>query len=79
MSTTAETATERKRQRFQAYLRERTADGECYLKSKFVAEDLDLSTREIGQLFADLRENATDLDVERWAYSNATTWRVSRA
>ncbi|QGN07315.1 hypothetical protein Hrd1104_08355 [Halorhabdus sp. CBA1104] len=79
MSTTAETTAETKRRRFQEYLRERTADGECYCKSKFVAEDLDLSTREIGQLFADLRENASDLDVERWAYSNATTWRVSQA
>jgi len=70
--------TETKRQRLRAYLHDRTAEGECYLKSKFVARDLELSTREIGQLFADLREEADDLDVERWAYSNATTWRVER-
>ena len=70
--------TETKRQQLRAYLHHRTAEGECYLKSKFVARDLDLSTREIGQLFADLREEADGLDVERWAYSNATTWRVER-
>ncbi|WEL18096.1 MULTISPECIES: hypothetical protein [unclassified Halorhabdus] len=70
--------TDTKRQRFREYLREQTADGECYLKSKFVARDLELGTREIGQLFADLSDEADELDVERWAYSNATTWRVAR-
>ncbi|CCQ34488.1 hypothetical protein HLRTI_002101 [Halorhabdus tiamatea SARL4B] len=70
--------TETKRQQLRAYLHRRTAEGECYLKSKFVARDLDLTTREIGQLFADLRKEADDLDVERWAYSSATTWRVER-
>lgn len=75
---TAATETETKRRQLLEYLRERTAEGECYLKSKFVARDLDLSTREIGQLFAALREDADDLTVERWAYSNATTWRVAR-
>lgn len=70
--------TDDKRRCLREYLRKRTADGECYLKSKFVAEDLELSAREIGQLFAHLREEAEDLEVERWGYSNATTWRVSR-
>jgi len=70
--------TDTKRQRLREYLHDRTAEGECYLKSKFVARDMDLSTREIGQLFADLREEAEDLHVERWAYSNATTWRIER-
>ena len=70
--------TDDKRRRLLTYLRERTADGERYFKSKFVAEELDLSTREIGQLFGQLREGAEELDVERWGYSNATTWRVTR-
>lgn len=67
-----------KRRRLRAYLRERTDDGEFYCKSKFVARETELSTREIGQLFADLREDAEEFDVERWGYSNATTWRVTR-
>ncbi|MFB6128746.1 MAG: hypothetical protein ABEJ47_03190 [Halorhabdus sp.] len=70
--------TDTKRRKLREYLHDRTAEGECYLKSKFVARDLELSAKEIGQLFADLREEAEDLDVERWGYSNATTWRVAR-
>ena len=71
-------ATTDAKQRLREHLRERTADGDCYCKSKFLAEELDLSAREIGQLLADLREDGEELAVERWGYSNATTWRISR-
>ncbi|MFB6161233.1 MAG: hypothetical protein ABEJ61_08665 [Haloferacaceae archaeon] len=64
-------------ERLERHLRERAADGEFYFKSKFVADEVGLSPSEVGSLVADLRESATDLRIERWAYTNATTWRVA--
>ncbi len=59
------------------YLRRRASDGEFYCKSKFIAEDLDLSASEIGSLLGDLCESGDGPEVERWGYANATTWRVA--
>jgi hypothetical protein len=64
-------------ERLERYLRERAADGEFYCKSKFIADDVDMSASQIGNLMPDLDENAEGLTVERWAYTNATTWRVA--
>lgn len=65
--------------RLAEYLRERAehADGDLYVKSKFIAEDIDLSPREIGARMGQLEDVAPDIAVERWAYTGATTWRVT--
>lgn len=66
--------------RLAAYLRERTrADGECYFKSKFVAEDVDLSAKQVGAYMRQLQDEKTGLHIEKWGYTNATTWRVRPA
>ena len=62
-----------------AYLRREAAEGELYFKSKFIADDVGLSPKEIGALMVKIRENATDLIVEKWSYTSATTWRVQTA
>jgi hypothetical protein len=64
-------------ERLERYLRERAADGEFYCKSKFIADDVDMSASQIGNLMPDLDAEAEGLTVERWAYTNATTWRVA--
>ena len=76
-STAESTAT--KQQRLAAYLREQAADGELYFKSKFIADDVDLSAKEIGALIIKLQDSVVDLSIERWSYTSATTWRVERA
>jgi hypothetical protein len=58
------------------YLRERAAEGEFYFKSKFIAGDVGLSTKEIGALLSELRQSTTELTIDEWGYANATTWRV---
>ncbi|UWG49618.1 Uncharacterized protein AArcCO_0291 [Halalkaliarchaeum sp. AArc-CO] len=60
------------------YLREEVADtgGELYFKSKFIADDVDLSPKEIGALMAQLEGGVPDLTIEKWSYTSATTWRV---
>jgi hypothetical protein len=38
-----------------------------------------MTPSQVGTLVDRLRESATGLEIERWAYTNATTWRVTRA
>jgi hypothetical protein len=68
-----------KEQRLKAYLKRNAADGELYFKSKFIADEVGLSPKEIGGLMSKLTDSATDLDIEKWSYTSATTWRVAPA
>ncbi|PSQ56426.1 hypothetical protein BRD22_05910 [Halobacteriales archaeon SW_8_68_21] len=68
-----------KEERLKAYLLDRAQDGEMYFKGKFISEDIDLSPKEIGALMVKLRDSATELTVEKWSYTGATTWRVEPA
>ena len=79
MSATTDLSTESKESRLRTYLRQRAEDGEIYIKGKFIADDVGLSPKEIGALMVKLRDSAGDLEVEKWSYTSATTWRVSRA
>jgi len=50
-----------------------------YFKSKFIADDVGLSSKEIGALIVKLQDTVEDLSIERWSYTGATTWRVEQA
>lgn len=65
-------------QRLLRYLRRRAEDsGEFYFKSKHIAEDVGLSPSQIGTLLGRFQETVTTLEIEQWAYTNATTWRIT--
>ena len=66
-------------ERLEQYLRRRAADGDAYVKSKFIADDVGLTPSQVGLLLKRLRESENDLDVEKWSYTNATTWRMTAA
>jgi hypothetical protein len=68
-----------KEQRLKQFLRSKAEDGEMYFKSKFIADEVDLSSKEIGALMVKLKDSATDLEIEKWSYTSATTWRVCSA
>ena len=68
-----------KESRLQSFLRESAEDGELYFKSKFIADEVDLSPKEIGALMVKLSKSATELEIEKWSYTSATTWRVQPA
>jgi hypothetical protein len=70
-------STREKLDRLREYLRRQAADGEYYFKSKYIADDLDLTPKEIGNLIAKLRDRETRITIDQWAYANATTWRVT--
>ena len=84
MSTTAdpspaETDSPSKETRLKQYLLDRVEDGELYFKSKFIADDVGLSPKEIGALMVKLSDSAAELTVEKWSYTGATTWRIEPA
>jgi len=68
-----------KADRLAAFLRAEAADGETYFKAKFIADDVDLSPKEIGALIVRLQDSMQDLEIEKWSYTGATTWRVAPA
>ena len=68
-----------KQQRLERYLQRKAEDGEMYFKSKFIADEVGLSAKEIGALMVKLTESATDIEIEKWSYTSATTWRVAPA
>ncbi|WP_255150935.1 DUF7123 family protein [Halorarius halobius] len=78
-ATTPANETESKESRLKNYLAQKASDGEVYFKSKFIADEVGLSAKEIGALMVKLRDSATDLEIEKWSYTSATTWRVTRA
>jgi hypothetical protein len=82
MSATVSPATEEepsKEERLKSFLTEKAADGEMYFKSKFIADEVGLSPKEIGALMVKLKDSASELEVEKWSYTSATTWRIEPA
>ena len=65
-----------KEERLKSYLKKKAEDGEVYFKSKFIADEVGLSPKEIGALMVKLSESATEIEIEKWSYTSATTWRV---
>ena len=68
-----------KEDRLKEYLIEKAQGGEMYFKSKFIADEVGLSPKEIGALMVKLRDSASELEVEKWSYTSATTWRIEPA
>ncbi len=80
MSTTPQPSAtqESKEERLKQHLNRRVEDGDLYFKSKFIADEVGLSAKEIGALMVRLSESADDLRIEKWSYTSATTWHVTR-
>ncbi|MFB6220701.1 MAG: hypothetical protein ABEH90_04610 [Halolamina sp.] len=66
-----------KQRRILAYLRE-AASANTYFKSRLVAEDLDMTAKEVGANMRALLSADHGLDIEKWGYSSGTTWKVTR-
>jgi hypothetical protein len=79
MSASTQPSTKSKEDRLKAFLAQKAEDGEMYFKSKFIADEVNLSPKEIGALMVKLRNSASELQIEKWSYTSATTWRVTRA
>ena len=65
-----------KQLRILEYLRS-NADDRTYFKSRLIADELDLSAKEVGANMGAVADAAADIDVEKWGYSSGTTWMVT--
>lgn len=71
-------STESKIDRLEEFLMKKVEDqGELYFKSKFISDEVDIEPKEIGALMIELQEES-ELNIERWSYTGATTWRVEQ-
>jgi hypothetical protein len=66
-----------KQRRILAYLRD-NAGTRTYFKSRRIAEELDMTAKEVGANMTAVRRGEHSLDVEKWGYSSGTTWKVTR-
>ncbi|MFB6244389.1 MAG: hypothetical protein ABEH80_09830 [Halobaculum sp.] len=80
MSTTAAQGTgtdlNQKQRRILAHLREHVGD-QTYFKSRLIAEELDMTAKEVGANMTAICDGEFDVDVEKWGYSSGTTWMVT--
>jgi DNA-binding Lrp family transcriptional regulator len=61
------------------YLRDSVARGESYFRSKNIAEQLGLSSKQVGARLPKLAEQSEDVEIEKWGRARSTTWRVTRS
>ena len=61
------------------YLRESAARGNSYFRAKNIAEQIGLSSKQVGARLSKLAEKAEDVDIEKWGRARSTTWRVTRS
>jgi DNA-binding Lrp family transcriptional regulator len=64
-------------ERILTYLRERAKGGEQYLRSKHIADAIDLTAKQVGSRLPRLAEHSEDIDIEKWSRARSTTWRVT--
>ncbi len=63
-------------QRILEYLRESSSR---YYRAKNIAEQIGLSSKQVGARLSKLAEKAEDVDIEKWGRARSTTWRVTRS
>lgn len=58
------------------YLKNGVKQGKLFFKSKYIARDLGMSSKEVGVLMGTLSNICQDIIIEKWSYTNCTIWRV---
>jgi DNA-binding Lrp family transcriptional regulator len=61
------------------YLRNSVSRGESYFRSKNIAKQLGLSSKQVGARLPKLAEETEEVEIEKWGRARSTTWRVTRA
>jgi hypothetical protein len=59
------------------YLENQVKDGRNFFKSKYIARETGLSSREVGTNMGILAEICPKFTIEKYSYSNSTTWLVT--
>jgi DNA-binding Lrp family transcriptional regulator len=66
-----------KDRRILEYLRDSVSRGESYFRSKTIAKQLELSSKQVGARLPKLDEETDEVEIEKWGRSRSTTWRVT--
>lgn len=61
------------------YLRDSVTRGEQYIRSKTIANQLGLSSKQVGARLPKLDEASDDVEIEKWGRARSTTWRVTQS
>ncbi|MFB6169616.1 MAG: hypothetical protein ABEJ06_00565 [Haloarculaceae archaeon] len=59
------------------YLRQSVAAGQRYFRSKNIAKQIGLSSKQVGSRLPKLAEETDDVEIEKWGRARSTTWRVT--
>jgi len=59
------------------HLRDSVSRGQSYFRAKNIAEQLGLSSKQVGARLPRLAEEADEVDIEKWGRARSTTWRVT--
>lgn len=59
------------------YLESRVKAGKNFFKSKYIAKETGLSSKEVGTNMGILAGTCPEFSIERYSYSNSTTWMVT--
>lgn len=73
---TTETDAKTLAQLVEQYLADAVNSGHGYFRSRDIASELDLQTRQVATVIHDVDDMSDRISIEKWSYSNCTTWRV---
>lgn len=61
------------------YLRDSVSRGESYFRSKNIAKQLGLTSKQVGARLPKLAEETEEVEIEKWGRARSTTWRVTQS
>ncbi|WP_236035570.1 DUF7123 family protein [Haloarcula rubra] len=73
---TASSTLSEKQSRILAYL-EKNATEQTYFKSRLIADELGLSSKEVGSNINIICQKTAEIQIEKWGCSSGTTWKVT--
>lgn len=59
------------------YLRDSVSRGQSYFRAKNIAEQIGLSSKQVGARLPKLDEESDEVEIEKWGRARSTTWRVT--
>jgi len=59
------------------YLESRVKEGKNFFKSKYIARETGLSSKEVGTNMGILADNCPKFTIQKYSYSNSTTWLIT--
>ncbi|HWQ65763.1 MAG TPA: hypothetical protein VN372_02715 [Methanospirillum sp.] len=77
LSTNTPTKYNERQIRLLEYLENRVKAGKTFIKSKYIARETGMSSREVGTNMGILSETCTTFSIQKYSYSNSTTWVIT--